>query len=121
MPRPAFVAIFALSLAMAGCAVIEDNEARQQQIWLKKAGFHVTAQASGDSKESPPRGFWESVRPDGTVTYYYADPTSGAVYSGEGLQMETYRKIVMRDRARRAANLARMTPGSTRYRGPTVW
>lgn len=121
MPRPAAIAISALCLAMAGCAVIEENEARQQQIWLKEAGFQVAAQAPGDVKDSPASGFWETVRPNGTAAFYYGDPVSGTVYAGGERQMAAYREIVVRDRARRAANLARMTPGSTRYRGPTVW
>jgi len=101
--------------------MIEKNEARQQQIWLEKAGFHITSQAPGDTKDSTASGFWESVRPNGTVTYYYIDPTSGTVYTGGEPQMAAYREIAVRDRARRAANLARMTPGSTRIHGPMVW
>jgi hypothetical protein len=69
----------------------------------------------------PDSHFQVAVRRDGTLAFYSRIPTDGTVFAGDVDAFAAYREISVRDKARRAANLARMTPGSTRIRGPMVW
>ena len=107
--------------AMAGCAFVAENETRQQVLWLEKAGFRVAPRVPSGAQARTNSPFREIVRSDGSIAYYFADPQSRTVYAGGEEQMAAFREIALRDRARRSANLARMTPGSMRINGPMVW
>jgi len=111
-------------MVCGGCALVQENEVRQQEIWLRQAGFRVLKadtpeKAASLSKMTP--GRIESAVDGNTVIYRYADPAGGRLFLGGPREFAAYQRIAAATKARRSANLTQITPGGGRVTGPLVW
>jgi len=111
-------------MVCGGCALVQENETRQQEIWLRQAGFRVlkadTPEKAASLLKMTP-GRIESTVQGNSVIYRYADPAGGRLFLGGSREFAAYQRIAAATKARRSANLTQITPGGGRVTGPLVW
>jgi len=111
-------------MVCGGCSLVRENETRQQEIWLRQAGFRVlkadTPEKAASLLKMTP-GRIESTAQGNSVIYRYADPAGGLLFLGGPREFAAYQRIAEATKARRSANLAQITPGGGRVTGPLVW
>ncbi len=120
LPAAALIAM----ILCGGCAVFQQNEARQQEIWLREAGFRVI-KADTPAKQvllakMTPHKIETNAQGD-AVLFRYANPEQGRVYVGGPHEFAAYQQIAVSTKARRSANLTQIRPGASRVTGPLVW
>lgn len=111
-------------LLAGGCTALQEGTAHHEEAQLTKAGFRAIYPTTEKQKETlasmtPYR--LEAKPYNGTTIYRYADPKAGVLYVGGEAEHATYEQMIVKDRSRRASNLAQVTSTNWRMIGPIVW
>jgi len=116
------LAVLMLAVLLGGCAVFQQNEATQTEKWLLQAGFREmkadTPQKLAALSRMTPYKIESKVDRD-KVLYRYVNPETARIYIGGPKEFAAYKQIAVSAKARRASNLAQITP--LRTTGPLVW
>lgn len=111
-------------LLAGGCAALQEGTIQHEEAQLTKAGFRAISPTTEKQKQTlaSMTPYRLEARPyNGTTVYRYADPKAGVLYVGGEAEHAAYEQMTVKDRARRASNLAQVTSTNWRIIGPIVW